>query len=233
MLRSSRINVLSSELDRREHSLGYDDVELLEQTGQLSLPDALPLRSLAIIRGECKRLMDSPTLLNRRIDEDGWDKVTKTTLFRKPQTLPQWAHSLPLHSPEISRTQVWADDLVHKVGMRMFRTNPRTAQQLLNQNSNRAVINRMAGSQDSAAFLGVHIDPPLETGVNVVIALDDGFDTHSGQFVDANTVTVYACADASEEMGIDQTPHGMMSYGERFSLVFTNFVETPHLLLPQ
>jgi hypothetical protein len=224
MIRSSGIKVLKAELDRREYRIGTDEAEQFVETGKLEIPDALPLRSLAIVRGESERLLDSPLTVTRSVDEPGWDRVTKTTLFRNPQTLAQWAHSLPLRSPELRITQNWADGVVNKLGTQLFRAHPVTAHQLLYQQTTRAVINRMDGTANTAAFIGIHTDPPEEEGANASFALDGGFETRAGQFVAGNTLTIYACEDASLDMGVEQPPHGFMSYDGRFSLVFTNFV---------
>lgn len=200
------------------------EIRTFARTGQIGIEDILPLAYFSDIAVACRGLFRMPLPLTRHIKDPEWHQVDKVTLFRNPHGIKERSHGMRFFSTEVAIAAAWADSMVQKLGGGLLKHGYREAgEALVNHTSNRSVINRMNGTPDSNAVIGLHLDPPEETGANVVLTLDPGVNLLNRVVVDSNMLNIYACEDVAELLGVPQPLHGFKSDTTRMSVVFTRF----------
>jgi hypothetical protein len=209
-----------------DEKITEESVETFANTGKIVLHNAMPYPQLVVVRGAAERLLDKKLLpLTRPIKDSSWHNVEKVTLFRDPNGLKQLSHSARLLAPELLTYAEWSDKLVRKLGRGLIGYGKLDAGFILTAfKGNRLPILRMLGHDSDTAVIGQHRDVHDEKGANVSLALDKGLETVANEVIPANTLTVYACFDTCEALGIEQALHGYSAETERLSLLSSCFI---------
>jgi len=239
----TRVNATETEFRQEQRMFSDEQLEQFIAQGMVSITPAFSERLAGKLRWECRKLIHAPLPIKKPIDVPGSEQAEKTTLFRKPEGL-QWLHA-DRWSPLLATFSDTCDQVIHWLGKDLFDYAHRnfgpdsnsddrmqgvriiTAGAILKgQEANRIVVNRMAGKPDAVAILGLHTDPPNETGAVAALSLGEGIDLVTGEPIGDNTLTLYACNDVVSLLGIDQYAHGFESTRTRYSVASYTFNES-------
>jgi hypothetical protein len=231
MTRTERAGIVRQGLNdaAKEEALGSEAIEHFTATGVLMINEAFPGDSFSIIQTACRRLSaGGPLSYTRRIKDPKWHNVRTVTLFRFPRPVVETPYSsMPFRAPELVEAAVKTDSLIRLISGRLQASDhPKgynAARTLFGHTSTRAVINKMLGTPDDPAVIGLHPDVAAEHGANASLTLDEGEDLVTGETVPPNRLTIYGCHDLCRELDIAQSRHGFSATALRQSVVFTRF----------
>ena|SRR5665213_519542 len=229
MTSEQRVKTLHQELTVSSEQVRFSDeeIDIFASTGQLAVREVFTPTAFDIVASSCHRLANRwrPLPYTRSLEDRTYHNVDRATLFRDPRGYIEAIHKTSLHAPELITLERWSDRVVAAIGGRLLdRGHDDPARLLRLFMSSRAVINRMNGTVDDPAVLGLHLDPPAEIGANASFSLGGGTNLSTGLPVEANVLSIYACKNLSEALGISQPLHGISSDAERMSLVYTQFI---------
>jgi len=189
-------NRLLSEWEGRFDMAEY--VPDLVRSGKAEIETSFDDKQLQRLRAEARLV---PQIIRRTIPE--WERTERATLFARPQGLKELLLSARMMVPAI-----------YSAG-RAVELQLRTAAEagpmpLTSWQINRVGINYMHGEENKPAQIPNHTDPSELHGVVAVLNLSESL----------GRLTLYACADTCQAMGVKQVEHATRASFERTTVTY-------------